>query len=122
VRGRRGRRGSGATGAGGAGRGSLVRLAGVLLLAALPLLGCMALTGKTAGETLDDATVTTTVKARLAAEKIGTVLRIDVDTNHGMVYLTGTVESAAARARAVEVARQVKGVRGVVDNLRVQRP
>ncbi len=46
--------------------------------------------------------------------------RIDVDTNQGVVYLNGIVENAAMRSRAVELARQVRGVRDVVNNLRVQ--
>jgi len=44
---------------------------------------------------------------------------IDVDVNHGVVTLKGTVPSAAARARAVEVARKNDGVKNVVDQLRI---
>ena len=46
--------------------------------------------------------------------------RIDVDTNQGVVALNGTVSSEAMRVRAAEIAREVKGVRDVVNNLRVQ--
>ena len=46
--------------------------------------------------------------------------RIDVDTNQGIVALNGTVTSEEMRARAVEVARGVKGVRQVVNNLQVR--
>jgi osmotically-inducible protein OsmY len=44
---------------------------------------------------------------------------IDVDVNHGVVTLKGTVTSQAARARAVEVARKNDGVKNVVDQLRI---
>ena len=87
----------------------------MLLLAA-----CSSMTGKTLGENIDDAGITAAVKSKLAAEKISTVTRIDVDTNQGVVALNGTVQTEAMRARAAQVAREVKGVRDVVNNLRVQ--
>lgn len=46
--------------------------------------------------------------------------RLLLDTHRGTVYLGGTVEDAAAKRRAVELARQVQGVREVVDNLEIQ--
>jgi hyperosmotically inducible protein len=82
--------------------------------------GCTTMTGKTAGQNLDDATVTAEVKAKLAHEQVATLTKIHVDTNQGTVYLTGNVESEAMRARAAELARQVAGVREVVNNLKVQ--
>jgi hyperosmotically inducible periplasmic protein len=81
--------------------------------------GCTAMTGKTAGQNVDDAAITAQVKAKLAAEKAVTLTKVDVDTNQGTVYLTGNVESAAMKARAAELARQVAGVREVVNNLKV---
>jgi len=93
-------------------------LVGGLLLGGLA--GCTALTGKTLGENVDDATITATVKAELAREEPKTLTRIDVDTNRRVVYLNGTVESAAMERRAIELARQVQGVRRVVSHLKVQ--
>jgi hyperosmotically inducible periplasmic protein len=93
----------------------LAVLAVVLLLAA-----CQSTTGRTLGENIDDAGITTTVKAKLAAEKIATLTRIDVDTNQGVVALNGTVQSESMKVRAEQIARQVKGVRDVINNLRVQ--
>ncbi len=81
---------------------------------------CAELLGKTAGETVDDASITAAVKAKLAGEKLGTVTKIDVDTNKGTVYLTGNAENTAMKARATELARQVKGVREIVNNLKIQ--
>jgi hyperosmotically inducible protein len=91
-----------------------------LVLAATMALGCAAMTGKTAGQTIDDATITASVKTKLAQEKFGTVTKIDVDTNRGTVYLNGTVDNPAMKARASEVARAVEGVRDVVNNLQVR--
>ena len=96
--------------------GLLLAILGVMLLVA----ACQSTTGHTLGENIDDAGITTKVKAKLAAEQIGTVTRIDVDTNQGVVALNGTVKSAEMRARAEQIARDVKGVRDVINNLRVQ--
>jgi osmotically-inducible protein OsmY len=94
--------------------GLALTLLGVVLL----LAACQSTTGRTLGENIDDAGITTSVKAKLAAEKIATVTRIDVDTNQGVVALNGTVRSAEMRTRAEEIARQVMGVRDVINNLR----
>jgi hyperosmotically inducible periplasmic protein len=84
--------------------------------------GCTAMTGKSAGQNVDDATITAQVKTKLAAEKPATLTKVDVDTNQGTVYLTGNVENATVKARATELARQVAGVRDVVNNLKIQTP
>jgi osmotically-inducible protein OsmY len=83
--------------------------------------GCQAMTGRTAGQNIDDSNTTAAVKARLAQDKVSSLTRIDVDTNGGVVALNGTVESAEQRARAEQIARAVGGVKRVVNNLQVQR-
>ena len=82
--------------------------------------GCTAMTGKSAGENVDDATITASVKTKLAGEKPATLTKVDVDTNKGTVYLTGNVENTTIKARATELAAVVSGVRDVVNNLKVQ--
>jgi osmotically-inducible protein OsmY len=82
--------------------------------------GCTAMTGKSAGENVDDAKITAQVKTKLAAEKMATLTKVDVDTNKGTVYLTGNVENASVKARATEIARAVSGVHDVVNNLMIQ--
>jgi hyperosmotically inducible protein len=93
----------------------LTVLAVMMLLAA-----CQSTTGKTLGENIDDAGITTAVKAKLAAEQVSTLTRIDVDTNQGVVALNGTAKTVEDKVRAEQIARQVKGVRDVVNNLRIQ--
>lgn len=83
--------------------------------------GCQAMTGRTAGENIDDSTTTAAVKTQLARDKVSSLTRIDVDTNGGVVALNGTVESAEQRARAEQIARGVGGVKSVINNLQVQR-
>lgn len=83
------------------------------------LTGCQALTGKTLGQNIDDANITASVKAQLVADKASNFVRIDVDTNGGVVYLNGSVDSDEQRARAEHLARRVGGVKEVVNNLQV---
>ena len=92
-----------------------------LIALVLMLAGCQALTGDTLGQNIDDTTITTTVKAKLAGDKGSSVTRVQVDTNRGVVALTGTVESAADRARAEQITRTVSGVKGVANNLQVPK-
>ncbi len=92
----------------------------VVILTVFSLAGCQAMTGKTAGQNVDDATLTSSVKTKLAADKLSSLTRVDVDTNNGIVSLNGVVESEQ-RARAQELASQVNGVNKVVNNLQVQK-
>jgi hyperosmotically inducible protein len=46
--------------------------------------------------------------------------RVDVDTERGVVNLSGVVQTAEQKARAAEIARQVNGVKRVNNNLQVQ--
>jgi hyperosmotically inducible protein len=96
------------------------RFLGFMLLT-LSVAGCQAMTGQTAGQNIDDATLTTSVKTKLAADKVSSLMRVDVDTTNGVVSLNGVVESAEQRARAQELASQVSGVKKVVNNLQVQK-
>jgi hyperosmotically inducible protein len=91
----------------------------VLMWLIFSLAGCRAMTGKTAGENIDDASITASVKTKLVAEKASNLTRIDVDTNGGIVHLNGTVQSPQQKAHAKEIARDVKGVKKVVNNLQV---
>ena len=81
--------------------------------------GCQAMTGETMGQNIDDGTLTTYVKTQLASDKLVTLTRVGVESNNGIVYLTGEVETAEQKSRAGSVASQVKGVKQVVNNLQV---
>lgn len=73
----------------------------------------------TVGCAQTDAGVTTSVKSRLAADETVKAYQIDVDTHDHVVTLSGEVDSAVAKERAVALARQTSGVNSVVDNIRV---
>jgi hyperosmotically inducible protein len=83
--------------------------------------GCQSTTGETASEQVSDASITTAVKAKLAGERMNTLARVDVDTVRSTVYLTGVVPTVEEKNRAGEVARGVKGVTNVVNNLQVRQ-
>ena len=96
---------------------SAVVLTIVLLLGA----GCRSTTGESVGQNIDDATITTQVKAKLASEKASNLTRVSVATANGRVSLTGIVPTQAERARAEQLAREVKGVQGVANNLQIEK-
>jgi len=81
--------------------------------------GCQALTGETMGQNIDDGTITTHVKTRLASAKLVSLTRVGVETNNGIVYLTGEVETAEQKSRSGSLAAEVKGVKQVINNLQV---
>ena len=64
-----------------------------------------------------DAGITTAIKSRLAADDEVKAHQIDVDTRNKIVTLTGTVDTARAKTRAVEIARLEKGVFQVDDKI-----
>jgi len=77
--------------------------------------------GRQAGQAISDAALTTTVKSKFLADDMVKGLNIDVDTENGVVTLTGNVSSRAEADRAMMLARQTEGVSRVVDNLKVGR-
>lgn len=83
--------------------------------------GCQAMTGATMGENVDDATLTSYVKTKLASDRLVTLTRVGVETNNGIVYLTGEVETAEQRSHIGSLASQVGGVKQVVNNLQVRK-
>jgi hyperosmotically inducible periplasmic protein len=98
-----------------------LKVMAALLVILSVMTGCQSMTGKTAGENIDDATITASVKAKLVADKPANLTRVDVDTNNATVYLNGTVDSAEQKARAEQLAWQAKGVKSVVNNLQVKK-
>ena len=87
----------------------------------LGLAACAAMTGRSAGRTIDDATISASVKSKLAADAgAKTLTSVDVDTVNGTVYLSGTVPDAATKERAARLAREVDGAQHVVNNLQTK--
>ena len=93
-----------------------------IVLLVLTLLGPLMLTacGKTVGDTIDDATITTRVKTALLNDPEVGGLRIDVDTFKGVVTLSGRVKTKNEEAKAIALARKIDGVTDVKSTLQVQ--
>jgi hyperosmotically inducible protein len=93
-----------------------VKFAGAIILSAAlltPVFSYAAdMSTDTAGEYLDDATITLKVKADFAADKLVKGRDISVRTDQGVVDLTGT-------DRATELASKIKAVKAVHNNLKV---
>jgi len=94
-------------------------VAGLLLL---PVAGYPADTEKsTATEYVKDSVITTKIKAELAAEKVSSLVKINVDTDkHGAVMLSGTAASQSAVDKAVSIAKGVKGVTSVKNEIKIE--
>jgi hyperosmotically inducible periplasmic protein len=97
------------------------RTLSALMLAAILLGGCAAYERdserRTAGQVTDDLAIQTIVKTRLVDDQQVRGLRINTQVDRGVVTLYGRVGSEAERARAVALARDVRGVVEVQDRL-----
>ena len=78
------------------------------------LIGCASTPEqRSTGEVIDDTAITTKVKTSLLGDPMVSAFAISVETSRGVVSLTGIVNSAAERTRAIQVAQDVGGVRRV---------
>jgi osmotically-inducible protein OsmY len=75
----------------------------------------------TGNEIADDVTLATKVHVALAGQTGVNALKIGVAVHNGVATLTGDVPSPAIKTVAVDATRGVKGIKGVVDKLEVQR-
>jgi len=90
--------------------------------------GCLALVAscapmegrETAGNYVDDATISTKVRAQLVADQRLKGFDIHVETMQDVVQLSGFVDSAQQKVQAGEIARSVSGVRDVKNNIVVR--
>ena len=94
-----------------------------MLLAILlgSLLGCASTaTQEGTGEYIDDSIITAKVKAEIFSDSSLKSAEINVETFKGVVQLSGFVNSREAIDRAVTLARDVKGVTSVKNDMRVK--
>ena len=99
-------------------RGTVAALA--LALAATLALGsgCAEMRGKeSVGAYVDDAAITTTVKARLVEDKTVDAGAITVETANGNVVLSGVAKTSLEKSTAESIAMKVKGVKSVQNNV-----
>lgn len=83
--------------------------------------GCAVSRGQsTVGEYVDDAAITTAVKAKFVEDKSVDASSISVETLQGEVMLSGFAKSATEKANAERLARDVKGVKRVKNELAIR--
>ena len=104
------------------------RLPSLMLVAAVSAAALLATTGcavvrdqQTVGSYIDDATLTTRVKAKFAEDPQVSAMSIGVETMKGVVQLSGFAKSSDERARAENLAKGVSGVQAVRNDI-VVRP
>jgi BON domain len=71
---------------------------------------------------MSEGAVTAKIKSKMALDDYVNARAISVDTSGAVVTLTGVVESAAERERAVRLAQETKGVTKVIDKLELKKP
>ena len=95
--------------------------AAVLAIALVSVVGCASTSqSQGTGEYIDDAVITTRVKAALFDEPVIKAHEINVETFKGVVQLSGFVSSQNEINRAVEVASGVSGVTSVKNDMRLK--
>jgi hyperosmotically inducible protein len=75
--------------------------------------------GHAASASVDDASITARVKTTLLNDPQVNATKIDISTSNGVVTMTGSVRSQPERERAIQLARQVSGVKDVKANLTI---
>lgn len=93
----------------------------ILVILLATLIGCASTSRQEGtGEYVDDAVITTKVKAEIFQDASLKSSEINVETFKGVVQLSGFVNSAADISRAVEVSRTIKGVTSVKNDMHVK--
>jgi hyperosmotically inducible protein len=78
-------------------------------------------THRTAGEKIDDASITTLVKMTLLYHRSTNALNTKVETKHGVVTLTGKAKNASEKALATKFLRDVPGVKSVKNQMTIEK-
>lgn len=98
-----------------------VLVAAVSAAALLTLPGCAVTRGQSSvGEYIDDATITTQVKARMVENKQVDAAAISVETLNGTVMLSGFAKNATEKSTAEQIARGVNGVKSVKNEIAIR--
>jgi hyperosmotically inducible periplasmic protein len=87
------------------------------------LLGACSVTGgkQSAGEYVDDATISTRVRTAIVRDPNVSLTELDVKTMNGTVQLSGFTDDSSKKARAGEIAKSTTGVKEVKNDIVVKR-
>lgn len=95
--------------------------AAMAAVAVIAVSGCAVTRGQsTVGEYIDDATITTQVKAKMVENKNVDAAAIKVETLNGTVMLSGFAKNSVEKSTAAQLAMSVKGVREVKNEIAVR--
>ena len=100
----------------------LIRLSAAIVLLAVCAAAVSAQSRADAKAAISDSWITTQVYAKFFADREIKGRNLTVHTDHGVVTLTGAVESSTEHDRAVSTAKSVDGVKQVVDKLSLVPP
>ena len=93
----------------------------IMSVAVLTIAGCaVARDQQTVGAYVDDATITTQVKARMLNNPDVAGTSISVETLNGTVMLSGFAKNATEKATAEKIAREVSGVKAVKNEIAIR--
>jgi len=93
----------------------------IAVVALVTASGCAVTRGQeSAGAYIDDAAITTSVKAKFVDDKTVDASSIKVETLNGTVMLSGFAKNAAEKETAESIAMNVKGVKGVKNAIAVR--
>ena len=95
--------------------------AAMSVIVLLTATGCAVTRGQeTVGAYVDDAGITTVIKARMAESKLVAASSISVETLNGTVMLSGFAKNATEKSAAESIARGVNGVKLVKNEIAVR--
>ena len=95
--------------------------AAFLAVALVSVVGCASTQKQEGtGEYVDDSVITGKVKTAIFNEPTLKVAEINVETFKGVVQLSGFVSSYASANKAVDLARAVRGVKSVKNDIRIK--
>jgi osmotically-inducible protein OsmY len=96
-------------------------IASAIAVSTVFMTGCAVVRDQqTVGSYIDDATITTQVKARFAEDPTVSAMAIKVETLKGVVQLSGFAKTGAERDKAATIAANVNGVARVVNDIIVR--
>lgn len=85
----------------------------------LPVVVSACRTNESVGSQMSDSAITSKIKSKMVMDSKVAAHNIDVNTEEGVVYLLGRVETQDEKDRAERIARDCDGVRDVVNHLQV---
>lgn len=98
-----------------------IALASAIAITAIYSTGCAVVRDQqSAGSYVDDATITTRVKARFTDDPMVSAMAIQVETLKGTVQLSGFAKSSTERSRAEMIAKGVPGASRVINDITVR--